>query len=672
MEILKTLFMETPFWLKNIRNGPYPVGEGIHMNHGYQRNNIVSRNFIDQYYDTTNYPLVNCQTKSGDCNTVPEVNVSLSCESQITDSWQRSRRAMDLTTDQTPSTSIKYNQLTGNYLLAYNNIECSDYPLAFYTEPALRSSSNGNILPSLAEGYYTFDENHYYDPYWKPHTIGAISMVATVSGDFDNDGRNDDIAVIYEYPNAVTKIHVWRFLNGTQLTDPAYDYKQEAFFEYMGVRWTSEGLGGFDANKIRGRVVSGRFDNADYRNDIAAIYDNGAGGIEIAMFLWNNSTKYFDYKGGNQSWRKIATGFDASKITGRVVSGEFTNDNLDDIATFYKVGTTGTEINMFFSTGSNFSYQGGSTSWWSAASGFNPDKYTDRIVAGDFDNDGQPDDIALFFDAGTNATEVEMFRSNGVNDFTYEGGSGNWWSNVTLGLGGFDSNKIKGRIASGDFDGDEKMDDIAAFYDLGTNATGLVMFKSNGTKPFTYQGGNSAWWSTVTAGDFDANRITGTVVSGDFTNGDNTDDIAAFYDHSNSGGNVRSNVWKSMNNSFSYVNESLGYPWAANFLTGINQGRLQPIKSESDTEPGSEQEFSVYPNPTSDEFTVRYQLLEDQLVVISITYIDGRSIELVREHQSTGEHTMTFKSKDLYLLPGLHMIRIRKDLTTVARKLIVR
>jgi hypothetical protein len=647
---------------EKISNGPYPIGEGIHVNHAYQQRNTISRNFIDHYYYKTS-TFINCTQGS-------EHNTTMPCYPNDYDSWQRSRRAFDLISDDAADLpSIEDNILTGNYTYASSNvatnIECFGDPLSFYTDNILRST---NELPSLAESSYSYDKHHYYDPYWNPHAVGAISAAATISGDFDNDGKVDDIAVFYEFPGAVTEIHVWRYLDNAQRTDINQNpYRQDSFFQYMGVKWSNAGLGGFDANKIKGRVISGAYDNSNYKNDIAAIYDNGAGGVQVCVFLWDNINGEFDYYGGGSSWRNIATGFNASSIAGRVVSGDFTGDGLDDIATFYKVGTTGTEVNMFLSTGLSFTYRGGSQNWWSAASGFNTDKYTDRVVSGDFAGDSK-DDIAIFFDAGSNATEVEMFISNG-SAFTYQGGSNNWWSNVSLSLGNFDSNKIKGRIVSGDFDGDGSKNEVAAFYE-GTLGVEVVRFKSTGTKPLAYYGGQNAWW---TAQGFDVNRITGSVVAGDFSNGDNYDDIAAFYDYTYLSGNVRTNVWKSNAlNAFTYVNEALGYPWVNNSDGSLGRLKVYETEDVHGLIELEREDLFIFPNPASNEFTVRYLLDEDVQVKLSLSSMDGKRVLLLDEFQSKGGHTRNVNVKTLNLKPGLYIIQMQKGIAITVKKVIVR
>ncbi|GAA0762403.1 NlpC/P60 family protein [Clostridium sartagoforme] len=87
----------------------------------------------------------------------------------------------------------------------------------------------------------------------------------------------------------------------------------------------------------------------------------------------------------------------------------------------------------------------------------------------------------------------------------------------------YDPEEVKDRVVSGDFDGNGK-DEIAAFYDYGNSTTKMHRFYESGG---VYQSPTA--WSSWT-GKFNADSITGRVVSGDF-NGDGKDEIVALYDY---------------------------------------------------------------------------------------------------------------------------------------------
>ena len=242
--------------------------------------------------------------------------------------------------------------------------------------------------------------------------------------------------------------------------------------------------------------------------------------VTLVSFFGNVETKAsttdeFIYQSAYGWWNE--TGYDTNKITNRVVSGDFNGDGKDDIAAFYDYGNSETRIHVFLSDGSKFVYPSG-YGWWSET-GYNANKINGRVVSGDFNGDGK-DDIGAFYDYGDGETRLHIFISDG-SKFIYQSGYG-WWNTT-----GYDANKITGRVVSGDFNGDGK-DDIGAFYDYGNGETRLHTFLSNGSK-FIYPSGYG-WWKDT---GYNANKITGKVVSGDF-NGSGGEDVAAFYDYENS------------------------------------------------------------------------------------------------------------------------------------------
>jgi hypothetical protein len=315
-----------------------------------------------------------------------------------------------------------------------------------------------------------------------------------VSGDFDNDGYEDDIAAFADYGNNTAKIHVWES-NGKS-------------FEY---RWDWN-IEGYDVNKITGRVVSGNFDNDAYNDDIAAFYDYGNGNVK--MHVWRSNGTTFTY-----SWEWVETGYDCNMTTNRVVSGDFDNDGKkDDIAAFYDYGGQSVKLNLWEFNGTSFNYR-----WDWQANGYNANKISGRVVSGDFDNDNYHDDIMALYDYGEAGAKMHEWNFNGLS-FDYS-----WaWSTA-----GYNANKVTSRFVSGDFDGDNKLDDISAFYDYGTAGVKQHIWNSNG---FNLNYG----WSWV-ASNYNSNMITGRVVSGNFNQDCFYDDMSAFYDYGIN--NTRIHVW---------------------------------------------------------------------------------------------------------------------------------
>ncbi|MCH2226029.1 MAG: T9SS type A sorting domain-containing protein, partial [Crocinitomicaceae bacterium] len=294
-----------------------------------------------------------------------------------------------------------------------------------------------------------------------------------VSGDFDNDEFKDDIAVFYDY-GGTSRIHVFTS-DGNEFT-------------YQGnLGWWN---GGYQSHLFEGRVVSGDFDNDDFHDDIAVLYDYGDS--QTRIHVWMSNSNEFIYSGATGWWGYGVIGYDANKVTKRVVSGDFDNDNnFDDIAAFYDYGGT-TRIHVWLSTGSGFTYMGG-TGWWS--DGYQAQRITGRVVSGDFDHDKKVNDIVAFYDYGGGNTVAHGWNSNG-DEFIYKGVNGYWQSAPSY----YDVNQITGRVVSGDFNNDnhylfpsnERVDDIAAFYQMSSNETNLHVWTQNRNE-LVYSG-PQGWW----------------------------------------------------------------------------------------------------------------------------------------------------------------------------------
>jgi len=404
------------------------------------------------------------------------------------------------------------------------------------------------------------------DPYWLGYSADKIKG-RMVSGDFDGDS-DDDIAALYDNGSGNANLHVW-LASG-----------ESFIYGNASNGWWSEDQNGYSVPKMTNKIVSGDFDGNGY-DDIAAFYDNG--GSNTSLHIWLSSGTDFTYQGGNGWW--TTGGYNANKITGRVVSGDFDGNGYDDIAAFYDNGSSNTSLHIWLSSGTHITYQG-ANGWWTIG-GYNANKITGRVVSGDFDGNGF-DDVAAFYDNGSSNTSLHMWLSSGTH-ITYQGSNG-WWT-----TGGYNATKIAGRVVSGDFDGNG-FDDVAAFYDNGNSNTNIHTWLSSGTH-ITYQN-SSGWWIENDNG-YNVEKITGRVVAGDFDN-DGKHDISAFYDYSDTFGAIRSNVWESTGTNFNYFNESLGYPWRTQFSyfpagsPSNLSARIEPISQIEDQEM-----IVVYPNPTN-------------------------------------------------------------------------
>src|ERR1044072_657796 len=119
--------------------------------------------------------------------------------------------------------------------------------------------------------------------------------------------------------------------------------------------------------------------------------------------------------------------------TGRVVSGAFGND-LDDPSSRNAMAMFGgyEDINGKPATELNVYIHGGSLCLaWTA--NYDANTITDRVVSGDFDNDGSVDDIAAIQDDGTANTSIDLwtvFNTVVGNSVTF---SSNVWTSTVYG-----------------------------------------------------------------------------------------------------------------------------------------------------------------------------------------------------------------------------------------------
>ncbi|MCB9335176.1 MAG: T9SS type A sorting domain-containing protein [Flavobacteriales bacterium] len=462
-----------------------------------------------------------------------------------------------------------------------------------------------------------------------------------VSGDFDNDGKKDDIAAFYDYggtgSNAETRIHVW-----------TGDFE---LFDYQSASGWWSAIG-YEANKISGRVVSGDFDNDGYEDDIAAFYDYGNNETRIHMFIGNNGT--FTYSGAMGWWN--ITGYNANAITGRVVVGDFYDGDgfKDDIAVFYDYGNNETRIHMFEGRSNYFSYAS-NYGWWNTT-GYNANAITNRVVSGDFDNDFKHDDIAVFYDYGNGETRIHMFL--GQNSWFYYPSNYGWWNTT-----GYNANAITNRVVSGDFDNDMLVDDIAVFYDYGNTETRMHVFEGRGNY-FSYPSNYGLW--NVSSG-YNANSITGRVLSGDFfTSG--SKGIAAIYDVGSN--ETRIHTWKLKTNPWQMEYFGAGGNWIqcmpndygnAYRETGISNFINESIEDKINLE--ESRDIIIHPNPTNGIFKVSIPNVRED-VSIELYNLSGK---LIARKKSNSEIIVI----DISKYPnGIYLLKIQGNKFNKFSKLI--
>ena len=157
--------------------------------------------------------------------------------------------------------------------------------------------------------------------------------------------------------------------------------------------------------------------------DIASIFYYGNGDTRIHTWV-NNGDNSLKYSGSNGWFSTKKGGYEGNKLV-HTVSGDWNGDAFTDIAGFYDYGNGITRIHVQLNTQRNrLDYQA-SAGWWESTKGYDT-KAINQLVAGNFNADGN-DDIAAFYDYGSDETRIHVWLSDGNKQFRYEGSKG-WWA----------------------------------------------------------------------------------------------------------------------------------------------------------------------------------------------------------------------------------------------------
>lgn len=284
-------------------------------------------------------------------------------------------------------------------------------------------------------------------------------------------------------------------------------YSSGTSFGRYGSHWTVPS--GYALSRVGNRMVSGDF-NGDGTDDIATAYDYDT---YFRLHVWLGGVTWQ----GSSGWYEGILNLD--NVQGRLVAGDWDGDGRDDLALGYDYGGNTARIYRYRSTGSSFSHMAGD--WVSNDGAYAFSRVNDRMVSGDFNNDGR-DDIATAY-----SYTGPYFRFHvWLDGVTYWS---SWYES-----GSYDLARDEGRMVAGDWNGDGRAD-LALGHDYGNNSARIVRFTSTGSS-FSHTAND---WSVSSGYAF--SRVGDRMAAGD-VNGDGLDDIAVAYSYSPS---FRFHVWLS-------------------------------------------------------------------------------------------------------------------------------
>jgi len=424
-----------------------------------------------------------------------------------------------------------------------------------------------------------------------------------VSVDFDNNGFVDDV-VGFNTTSLNYNLNLW------QNTDGSFIENEVAIDLPIDLS---------DVEFLKGKVVSGDFDNDGYHDDIASIYEIGLNKTSITVWI-NKDGKYK----AKQWW--YGGNFDANQTKLTMVSGDFDNDGfIDDIAAFYDYQNDQTKVFVWKSDSEKFGWPG---TWW-VGNDFSSVRIQGKMVVGDFDHDGFVDDIAALYDYVDNYCKIFVWPSNG-NKFA--------WPGTYYKENDFIASKVKGNVVAGDFNENGFIDNIAAFYMNDEYQSEILVWQRNKTgfdSPETWWYGNSEGYNTnnrLVAFDSDGNGVT------DQFSGIGINEQEA---------NI--NTWTAENKSFSM--NSADWQGIALYAGDCEKNGGCLINKFGEN-------IQVYPNPASDLCRIALPGYESDNVEINIynnlgslvfksNATCGKEVELAIDHLNTGNYMIQIQGENV-------------------------
>ncbi len=209
---------------------------------------------------------------------------------------------------------------------------------------------------------------------WTSTTFSGVNIRQIVSGRFSSTTKSD-LVLLYDYGGTTTGLFEWKGATSSFILINNYS---------GGSVWRSESFNpNYVVELVVGNFTGTSYDDLtiiyDYRNEATAFFEwkgTSAGLTKVPSTVWNFSQ------------------FEASRMTSRITSGDYNGDGYCDVAGFYDLGDADTKLFYWKGSSSGFTTANSSGSWYSGT--FDATCISGDVVSGNHNNSAY-DDINVVF-----------------------------------------------------------------------------------------------------------------------------------------------------------------------------------------------------------------------------------------------------------------------------------
>jgi predicted nucleotidyltransferase len=464
-------------------------------------------------------------------------------------------------------------------------------------------------------------------------SLTGIYYGSVAWGDYDNDGDLDILLTGFSSPGQVSKI----YRNNGNNT-----FSEQTEISLTGVYYSSVAWGDYDNDGDLDILLTGAI--------------NISNGQAVSKIYRNN---------GDNTFTEQTSISLAAVYYGSVAWGDYDNDgDLDILLT----GWAGTLVSKIYrNNGDNtFTEQTGisltGVCWGS-------------VAWGDYDNDGDLDILLTGYLNGGRVSKI--YRNNGDNTFTEQ-------SSISLRAVHSSS------VALADYDNDGDMDILLTGSTIDTTVSKI--YRNNNITPNTqpippsnlqsvFSGQDVTFsWDKSTDNETPQNGLRYNLVIGSAPDAVNTlspmsDRNTGFRRVINLGNTNHNNSWTikglDLLHTYYWSVQAIDNCFAASDFAPEQSFRLTSIEGEQFNKLPTEYELiQNYPNPFNPSTTIRYSIINPELVRIKIYDILGREVKtLVNELKQTGNYEVQFDASGL--ASGIYLYRIESGSFVQTKKMIL-